>query len=69
MTVIELNCEYHFRYRANDDNWYNKHGGADSECVGENVIDPDNPGSTTGWDITDTPGFYNSYTVYYAVKY
>ncbi len=59
--------DYHFWYRASNGNWYNKHGEADSVCVGINVIDPENPGTTNGWSEggTSTAVNYGSEAVYY----
>ncbi len=65
------NSDYHFWYRASNGDWYNKHGEADSVCVGINVIDPGNPGTTNGWSKggTSTAVNYGSEAVYYVVKH
>lgn len=61
--------DYHFWYRAKNGKWYNKHGYyAASEEVSGNVIDPSISNHSNGWKLGYVTPFYNSATVYYAIK-
>lgn len=63
----EQGFDYHFWYRANDGVWYNKHGwNSPSEPASDNV-NPSTDNSASGWTLNNKT-FYNSDTVYYAVK-
>ena len=68
--------DYHYMYRASNGKWYTKHGyvEASEECSG-NIINP-SIDATDGWasedvvepEISAETGYYNSETVYFAVK-
>lgn len=69
---ITLYYDYHFWYRANNGKWYNKHGyglASPPEEVSGNVTNPSASGenSSDGWYMGNTY-YYDSNTVYYAVK-
>lgn len=59
--------DYHFWYRANDGNWYNKHGWYKaSEQVSGNVVDPSSADTSNGW-YWKNGRYYNSEIIYYAI--
>ena len=60
--------DFHFWYRADDGDWYNKHGYyAASEKVSGNVINPSTANASDGWE-NNGAYFYTSDTVYYTIK-
>ena len=59
--------DYHFWYRANDGVWYNKHGWSNPSEQASKNINPSADNSASGWKL-DGETFYNSDTVYYAIK-
>ncbi len=66
--VVNGQFDYHYWYRANDGNWYNKHGYYNaSEKVSGNVVNPSTANSSDGWKLGGTY-FYTSSTVYYAIQ-
>ena len=58
--------DYHFRYRANNGKWYNKHGTNPSVEVSGDVINPSTANTSDGWEHEGVY-FYKSETVYYAI--
>jgi len=62
--------DYHFWYRANDGNWYNKHGWANEseEMIASGVVNPSTANSSSGWALGEYQGFYSSNTIYYAIS-
>ena len=59
--------DYHFWYRANDGVWYNKHGWSNPSDQASDNVNPSADNSASGWKL-DGETFYNSDTVYYAIK-
>lgn len=60
--------DYHYWYRANTGDWYNKHGYKEaSEKVSGNVVNPSTANTSDGWKLGGKY-YYTSSTVYYAVR-
>lgn len=59
--------DYHFWYRANNGVWYNKHGWYNPSEQASNNVNPSTDNSASGWTLNNKT-FYNSDTVYYAIK-
>lgn len=66
--------DFHYMYRARDGKWYNKHGQLASEECSGNIINPSTD-PTDGWissvstaDIQMSTSYYDSETIYFAVK-
>lgn len=60
--------DYHYWYRANTGDWYNKHGYRQaSEKVSGNVVNPSTANTSDGWKLNGEY-FYTSSTVYYAIQ-
>ena len=66
--VSEPVFDYHFWYRANDGKWYNKHGDYPSEDTSNESVNPSTAAFDSGWRNGTTTDFYNSETIYYAIK-
>lgn len=64
--------DYHFWYRANDGTWYDKHGYHNGVSVASREENPSEENDANGWDYVGNAGkvdsFYNSETIYYAIK-
>ncbi|MBQ2798960.1 MAG: hypothetical protein IJF09_06190 [Ruminiclostridium sp.] len=66
--------DFHYMYRACNGKWYNKHGQLASEECSGNIINPSTD-PTDGWisnpstaDMQISTAYYDSETVYFAVK-
>ncbi len=57
--------DYHFWYRTNTGKWANKHGGTDSELLGNDTPETN---TSSGWKLYDQSPFYDSTIRYYRVS-
>ena len=60
--------DYHFWYRANNGDWYNKHGYYNASVRATTDSNPSTANNSSGWSYDTIIGYYSSDTVYYIVK-